>query len=108
MPIGDDWQTSSAYDYIEELEPADLAWEFLRRNGDYQRDYTAAMNRYEDRADADEALAARWGLRFRHRPETDRHRGSDLLDSDGRSRNALADPDARRIRPRQISLPTES
>ncbi|MER9291522.1 DUF6499 domain-containing protein [Mesorhizobium sp. M0510] len=36
------WRSSSTYDYLDDLVAADLAWEWLRRNPDYQRDYAEA------------------------------------------------------------------
>jgi hypothetical protein len=38
--VGPPWPPHiTAYDYVLALCPSDLAWEFLRRNPDYQRDY---------------------------------------------------------------------
>ena len=38
--VGPCWPPSiGAYAYTLALSPSDLAWEFLRRNPDYQRDY---------------------------------------------------------------------
>lgn len=38
--VGPDWPPHiEDYDYVLTLCPSDLAWEFLRRNPDYQRDY---------------------------------------------------------------------
>jgi hypothetical protein len=38
--VGPTWPPAiNAYDYVLELCPSDLAWEFLRRNLHYQRDY---------------------------------------------------------------------
>ena len=33
------WRSADAYRRIERLSPSDIAWEFLRRNPDYIRDY---------------------------------------------------------------------
>lgn len=58
------WRMSSAYDFVDDLTAEGLAWEFLRRNADYQHDFAA----YQATADDAEASAAafrqRWGLRF--------------------------------------------
>ena len=41
--IGSSWPLdAAAYEYALHLCPSDLAWEFLRRNPDYQRDYRIA------------------------------------------------------------------
>jgi hypothetical protein len=60
MPPVPDWRSAAAYAYLNDLNPAELAWEFLRRNPDYQRDYRAAAGHTE----FPEALTLRWGLPF--------------------------------------------
>ena len=67
MPPASNWRSSASYMYVIELDPAELAWEFLRRNPDYQRDYRAIVDTTERGVDPAEALARRWGLPFRHR-----------------------------------------
>lgn len=58
-PDASRWRSADAYDYLDDLSAADLAWEYLRRNPDYQNDFqTASRGRDEDR------ISARWGLRF--------------------------------------------
>lgn len=37
--IAQDWRDPEAYAYIATLDAADLAFEFLRRNPDYQNDF---------------------------------------------------------------------
>lgn len=57
-----DWRSSAAYDSLRALSPADLAWEFLRRNRRYRQEFrrfAQALPEAEARL-----LAARWGLRF--------------------------------------------
>lgn len=58
------WRSFEHYDYVEDLVSPELAWEWLRRNEDYQRDFEAAQ--VEPNADtaATEATRSRWGLRF--------------------------------------------
>ncbi len=58
-PDASRWRSSEAYDYLEELPASDLAWEYLRRNPDYQDDFEAARERPEAAG-----RVARWGLRF--------------------------------------------
>ena len=61
-PDASRWRSAEAYDYLDDLSAADLAWEYLRRNPDYQNDFqTASQGRGET------TLSARWGLRFRCR-----------------------------------------
>jgi len=59
------WQLSEAYAFVDDLSPAQLAWEWLRRNEAYRRDYAAF--RADDGPDKETLAAlmrARWGLRF--------------------------------------------
>lgn len=57
-----DWRLSAAYDSLRALSPADLAWEFLRRNHQYDLEF----KRLDHAASKDEteAFLIRWGLRF--------------------------------------------
>ena len=65
-----DWRSAAAYEYVRNLDPADIAWEFLRRNPEYQQDYGRIVREKPD--DEREAqLLERWGLRFRERSEPD-------------------------------------
>jgi len=64
MPPVRQWRSEGAYAYLNDLEPAELAWEFLRRNPEYQRDYRTAADSTADQAEFPESLIARWGLRF--------------------------------------------
>jgi len=58
------WRSTSEYDYVETLEAPDLAWEWLRRNADYQCDYAKrwAPQRLTQH------VRRRWGLRFPDQP----------------------------------------
>ena len=71
------WRDPTNYRYLSDLNPAGLAWEFLRRNPEYQREVAAS-----DPADdhAANALMAHWGLRFPDSPKLVRHRRKDLLE----------------------------
>lgn len=53
-----DWRSAERYGALCELSPADLAWEFLRRNPLYQDDFA----RFAETGDA--RVWARWGLTF--------------------------------------------
>ena len=45
--VGPSWPPHiGAYDYVLALCPSDLAWEFLRRNPLYQRDYRLSRRGY--------------------------------------------------------------
>ena len=64
MPTTPDWRNAAAYTYLQQLNRAELAWEFLRRNPNYNRDFRAAARRTSDQVDFPERLTRRWGLRF--------------------------------------------
>ena len=59
MPIHRDWKNSDAYTFTEHLNLLGWAWEFLRRNEEYQRDWVYALKRYfkSDRIRGDECPA---------------------------------------------------
>jgi Family of unknown function (DUF6499) len=64
MPTTPDWRNAAAYAYLQNLNRAELAWEFLRRNPNYHRDFRAAARRASGQVDFPERLTRRWGLRF--------------------------------------------
>jgi hypothetical protein len=66
MPPASNWRSSATYEYLNEVDPAEFAWEFLRRNPEYQRDFRTIRREPENDT---EASARLWGLRFRGRPE---------------------------------------
>ena len=57
----EDWRSRSAYTYADNLDAPGLAWEFLRRNSDYQAAFEAAPAQDDHGVDGP---ARRWGLRF--------------------------------------------
>jgi hypothetical protein len=57
-----DWGSASASAYFDGLNPAEIAWEFLRRNPEYQRDYHGAISAASGEPPA--SFLASWGLRF--------------------------------------------
>jgi hypothetical protein len=60
QPDTSPWRVKEGYDYLERLPPEGLAWEFLRRNTNYQRDYTLRKSERMSREKAD--TAKQWGL----------------------------------------------
>ena len=56
------WRVKESYDYLERLPPEGLAWEFLRRNTNYQRDYTLRKSERRSRGKAD--TEKQWGLLY--------------------------------------------
>ena len=76
------WRNAETYRYLKDLNSAELAWEFLRRNSDYQRE-VAASDPSDDHAVA--ALNAHWGLRFPDTSGPTRHERRHLLEPRRRS-----------------------
>lgn len=63
-----DWRSSAAYEHTKTIPAAGFAWDYLRRNDDYHRDFRAVMRartpgsrRGSARLDA---FMRRWGVRF--------------------------------------------
>ena len=54
--MDDSWVCSAAYAYVLHLDPASRAWEYLRRDPRYHRDWVRC------RRSASQRVAARWGL----------------------------------------------
>ncbi|WP_259668305.1 transcriptional regulator domain-containing protein [Rhizobium lentis] len=53
------WRSTEIYDYLDALDSPDLAWEWLRRNTGYQKDYAQA-----DSPASKQELQRKWGLQF--------------------------------------------
>ena len=65
MKVGNlGWEAAAAYLYLLQLPDSLLAWEYLRRNVSYQRQWM------RDRS-ARDSMAVRWGLRFSEDPRRD-------------------------------------
>ena len=62
QPDTSPWRVKESYDYLERLPPEGLAWEFLRRNTNYQHDYNLRKSEGRSRGRAD--TAKQWGLQF--------------------------------------------
>lgn len=58
------WRASPNYDYVNRLTAPDLAWEWLRRNSDYQHDYSEVEQLAAEPEHLTNALRRRWGLQF--------------------------------------------
>jgi len=68
--LGLDWRVEAAYDYVDDLTHEQHAFEYLRRNAGYAKDYRRMVNEAQaGRPDTAEQIAASWGLRFRSRPK---------------------------------------
>ena len=79
------WRSSAEYDYVEDLSASDLAWEWLRRNKRYAKDYATLSKAAPDDASLKEALLDNWGLRFRGRSQPPGSKGLRTLGPKGGS-----------------------
>jgi hypothetical protein len=59
-----DWRSSESYKQLETADAPDLAWECLRRNGDYQTEYRA-LSVDGSSGVVNSEFRRRWGLSFR-------------------------------------------
>jgi hypothetical protein len=84
-----DWRSAAAYADLEHASARDLAWEFVRRNPRYVRDWEQLDDQRPD--DSAEAVAEHWGLRFPCGPGARCRRGGRRLDAGAlhRHRGAL-------------------
>ncbi|WP_234889834.1 DUF6499 domain-containing protein (plasmid) [Agrobacterium vitis] len=84
------WRSSETYDYLDALDSPDLAWEWLRRNTDYQNDYARA-----DSPSLKQELRLKWGLQFFRPAVAECWRGSRGLVGGGGHQRRAARTDAR-------------
>lgn len=73
-----DWRSAAAYADLENASARDFAWEFLRRNPRYVRDWEQLDDARPD--DEAAAVAERWGLRFPGRSGAQRASSGRRLD----------------------------
>lgn len=67
-PDASQWRMSAHYDHVDDLTASDLAWEWLRRNEDYDHDYGSLGSADTDPETLIEKIRRHWGLRFPDRP----------------------------------------
>ena len=60
-----DWRSEQAYANFEKAETADIAWEWLRRDSEYQKEYGALLQSSRNRMRATHDFRQKWGLSFR-------------------------------------------
>lgn len=58
------WRSPASYLDLQDVETPDIAWECLRHNVDYQRDYDAMIASRPDRQVTPE-FRRKWGICFR-------------------------------------------
>ncbi len=63
-----DWRSAAAYQHAKIIPASGFAWEYLRRDDDYQRDFERVNRRKSPAASVLEAFSDRWGLRFPTQP----------------------------------------
>lgn len=59
-----DWRTPATYAHARNISTAGFAWEFLRRDPDYRRDFRRVKASPRGTGEAQAAFTDRWGLRF--------------------------------------------
>ncbi|WP_420971699.1 transcriptional regulator domain-containing protein [Bradyrhizobium sp. B120] len=59
---GADWRSESAYNDVKRAETPDIAWEWLRRDREYQKDFRGLLRRKQ--SSATDHLRRKWGLTF--------------------------------------------
>ncbi len=63
-----DWRSPAAYQHAESIPAAGFAWEYLRRNDDYHRDFQEITRVKKPATRSLDAFSKRWGLRFPVQP----------------------------------------
>ena len=66
-----DWRQAAQYQQAEVIAVSGIAWEYLRREEAYHRDFHRLNGRKSQAATTLEAFSERWGLRFPPRPAGD-------------------------------------
>lgn len=59
-----DWRSPAAYQHAERIPAAGFAWEYLRRDDDYHRDFQKIVRLRKPTTRSLTAFSKRWGLRF--------------------------------------------
>ena len=66
MSSSANWRSAADYAYVTDLDPAGLAWEFLRRNPEFRTDCGRAAASLSGASQPPldlDALSKRWGVR---------------------------------------------
>ncbi|WP_429033958.1 transcriptional regulator domain-containing protein [Bradyrhizobium sp. I1.14.4] len=58
---GADWRSESAYHEVKKAETPDVAWEWLRRDREYQKDFSALVSSEKSSVTAN-GFRGKWGL----------------------------------------------
>lgn len=62
-----DWRSPADYRFARSIPAAGFAWEYLRRDEEYCREFLALTASQEPDPEQLEAFTQRWGLRFSDR-----------------------------------------
>jgi hypothetical protein len=62
-----DWRSPAAYRFANSIPAAGFAWEYLRRDDEYRREFQTITASHESDPKRLEAFMQRWGLRFSDR-----------------------------------------
>jgi hypothetical protein len=76
-----DWRSPAAYAHAKNISAAGFAWEYLRRDDDYRRDFHRMRRLPRLEGDTQTAFSERWGLRFPSGPSSSRRSGRAVLDA---------------------------
>jgi hypothetical protein len=76
-----DWRSPAAYAHTKSISAAGFAWEYLRRDEDYRRDFHRVRRLSRLNSGAQTAFSERWGLRFPDGPGSLRRPGCAVLDA---------------------------
>lgn len=78
-PDASGWRSSARYERVEGLTPSDLAWEWLRRNESYDRDFQTLADANIASDPLTDKIRQRWGLRFPGGPVAGLARSASVL-----------------------------
>ncbi len=81
VPDTKEWRQPSTYDFMDHVGVDELAWECLRRNANYQKDYSMTLVSDDEGDHQAQAIQTRWGLRFPRPPQPQRPRAVRILDA---------------------------
>lgn len=81
MPRRADWRSASTVETLDRLDRAGFAWEFLRRNRRYRKEYSQIRKGTARATLVAEDVGRRWGLSFRLRSQAGDGRCSSHLAS---------------------------
>ncbi|SBW02395.1 conserved hypothetical protein [uncultured Alphaproteobacteria bacterium] len=83
-PDASGWRSLIRYTHVADMTASDVAWEWLRRNESYDRDFRALADGTGDPRALSEKIGQRWGLRFPGGPDAGSDRSAADLASPGR------------------------